>query len=303
MNWAEVNELLTAAETGTSGVGLGVAGLIQRPVGAPGGRRAVFRLSARSATPAFSFPHAPDAQTSGPETSSRCSRDLTRAEFWRFFEPPPGGGVEPDYFFIGNRSTLGVNYDGRHWSMRGAIQYVRLENLPRGAIGPGLLGNGGAYYFQAAGTFSYQFYFRALSAAFTSEGRGVSVEAGRLSFTAKEAASPADPTAALDRARLDGRLLDDMDGSLYQRAWDGVRVQFRRGDWRWTAAAVLPTQGTFEESANLPLDRVRVVTADLAVAPGAIADHTRIRGFAVRLPRHPRRARTARQQRRDGPGR
>ena len=66
-----------------------------------------------------------------------------------------------------------------------------------------------------------------------------------------------------------------MDGSLYQRAWDGVRVGVTRGGWHWTAAAVLPTQGTFEESANLPLDRVRVVTADLSVAPGGPAPITR----------------------------
>ena len=89
-------------------------------------------------------------------------------ELWRFFEPYDGGGTEPDYTFLGNRSTLGVRYDGRRWSMNGELQYVRVEGLPRGAIGPGLLGNGGAYFFQAADTFSYQFYLRALSAAYTS---------------------------------------------------------------------------------------------------------------------------------------
>ena len=215
-----------------------------------------------------------------PGETSFLVENVTRAEVWGFFEPPPSGGAEPDYFFVGNRSTLGVDYEGRRWAIRGAIQYVRVENLPRGAIGPGLLGNGGAYYFQAAGTFSYQFYLRALSAAFVSAGRGVTVEAGRLSFTSTDVPSSADPTVGLAQARLDGRLLDDMDGSLYQRAWDGVRVTGRHGDWQWRAAAVLPTQGTFEESANLTLDRVRVVTADVSVAPGALADHTRFRGFA-----------------------
>ena len=122
---------------------------------------------------------------SAPGETSFLVENLTRAEAWGFFEPPPDGGDEPDYFFAGNRSTLGIGYEGRRWVVHGAMQYVRVENLPAGAIGPGLLGNGGAYYFQAAGTFSYQFYFRELSAAFTSVGRGVTVEAGRLSFTAK----------------------------------------------------------------------------------------------------------------------
>ena len=74
----------------------------------------------------------------------------------------PGGGVHPDYVFFGKRSTLGARYRGARWGMHGAIQYVRLENLPSGAIGPGLLGTGGAYFYQANGTFSYQFYLRRL---------------------------------------------------------------------------------------------------------------------------------------------
>jgi hypothetical protein len=226
---------------------------------------------------------APAPSTTGraPGETSFLAENVTRAEAWRFFEPPQGGGTEPNYVFVGNRSTLGAHYAGRRWGLRGAIQYVRLENLPRGAIGPGLLGNGGAYYFQAAGTFSYQFYLRALSAAFTSASGGVTVEAGRFSFTPEATESPTDPAFALARSRLDGRLLGDMDGSLYQRAWDGVRVRAGRGAWRWTGAAVLPTQGTFEESANLPLDRVRILSGEVTVAPGGLADHTRVQAFAM----------------------
>jgi hypothetical protein len=214
-----------------------------------------------------------------PGETSFLVQNLTRAEVWRFFDPPADAATEPDYAFVGTRSTLGARYDGRRWSVRGAVQYVRLENLPRGAIGPGLLGNGAAYYFQAAGTFSYQFYLRELSASLSSPSHAVTLEAGRLSFTADRAAETAHPAQQLAASRLDGRLFGDMDGSFYQRAWDGVRLHVGRGAWRWTTAAVLPTQGTFEESANLPLDRVRVVTSDVSVAPGSLASHTQFRGF------------------------
>lgn len=206
-------------------------------------------------------------------------QNLTRVEVWRFFDPPANGATEPDYAFVGTRSTIGARYDGRRWSVRGEVQYVRLENLPGNAIGPGLLGNGAAYFFQAAGTFSYQFYLRGLSASVTSASRALTLEAGRLSFTADPAPAAAPAAEALAARRVDGRLFGDMDGSFYQRAWDGVRLRVKRGDWTWTTAAVLPTQGTFEESANLPLDRVRVVTSEAIAAPGGLAAHTQWRGF------------------------
>lgn len=228
--------------------------------------------------PAGAQAPSPPADHASGETSFLV-QNLTRVEVWRFFDPPANGATEPDYAFVGNRATLGARYDGRRWSVRGVVQYVRLENLPRGAIGPGLLGNGAAYYFQAAGTFSYQFYLRGLSASLSSTSRAVTLEAGRVSFTADPPPVAAHPAESLGAARIDGRLFGDMDGSLYQRAWDGVRLRVTRGAWQWTTAAVLPSQGTFEESANLPLDRVRVVTSEVSAAPGGVAADTQLRGF------------------------
>ena len=216
-----------------------------------------------------------------PGVTSFLIENVTRVELWRFFAPFPEGGDEPDYLFGGNRAVLGVHYDGPRWALRGAIQYVRVENLPRGAIGPGLLGNGGAYFFQAAGTFSYQFYLRALSVAFRDPSRRLSIEVGRLSFMPEPMAGPVDPAESLAQERLAGRLLGDMDGSLYERAWDGGRVQVRRGAWLWSAAAAVPTQGTFEESANLPIDRLAVAALDVTAAPGALLERTRFQAFAI----------------------
>lgn len=221
------------------------------------------------------------APSPAPGATSFLVENMTRLEAWRFFEPPIGGGVAPDYWFIGSRSTLGASYDGRRFAMAGAIQYVRLENLPRGAIGPGLLGTGGAYYFQAVGSFSYQFYLRALSFSVKDVLPGVTFEAGRLSMAHRDPGATEPDVHALAAARVDGRLLGDMPWSFYQRAWDGARITARHGGWTTTVVGAQPTQGTFEESANLTLDRLRVVSADVIGAPGALLPHTAVQAFGI----------------------
>lgn len=208
--------------------------------------------------------------------------NMTRAELWQYFEPPPNAATHPDYVFFGNRSTIGATYRGTRWSAQGALQYVRVENLPAGAIGPGLLGNGASYFFQANGTFSYQFYLRGLSLQWRQQSRGLWLEAGRLSRAASTETPSGDAT--IDRLVADevnGRLLGDMEWSFYQRAWDGVRGGVTRGGVAATVTAVLPTQGTFEESANLPMDRVRVAATEVTIAPGTLVPKTRLVAFAI----------------------
>ncbi len=208
--------------------------------------------------------------------------NMTRAELWRYFQPPPNAATRPEYTFVGNRSTLGASYRGTRWSAQGALQYVRLENLPSGSIGPGLLGTGAAYFFQANGTFSYQFYLRSLSLGWRDAASGTWVEGGRLSRAASTETPSGDAT--IDRlvaTELNGRLLGDMEWSFYQRAWDGVRGGLRRGGLAATVTAAVPTQGTFEESANLSMDRVRVAAAELTLAPGTLVPRTRVELFAI----------------------
>lgn len=222
--------------------------------------------------------HPPSA---APGNTSFLVQNLTRAELWRFFAPPPGGGAHPDYVFLGNRSTLGARYRGARWGVHGAIQYVRLENLPSGAIGPGLLGTGGAYFFQANGTFSYQFYLRSLGIAFTHARSGLWLEAGRFSRAAVEEPASGDPTIdTLVRAHLNGRLLGDMEWSMYQRAWDGARGGLARDRWRATVTAATPTQGTYEESANLSMSKLRIAAVEASTPAGAFVPHTTIAAFA-----------------------
>ncbi len=229
---------------------------------------------------------APAAAPADPESitghTSFLVENMTRVEAWRYFHPFNGGGIEPDYSFVGNRTSLGASYAGPRWSLQGTLQYVRLENLPTRAIGPGLMGTGAAYFFQAAGTFSYQFYLRGLSATWRARDLGTWVELGRLSRAASTEPPSGDATIdGLVREELNGRLLGDMEWSFYQRAWDGARGGVRRGGWSATATAALPTQGTYEESANLFMDRVQVGALEVGAAPGALVPRTRVDAFTI----------------------
>jgi hypothetical protein len=72
-----------------------------------------------------------------------------------------------------------------------------------------------------------------------------------------------------------------MEGSLYERAWDGGRARVVHGRWQWMATAAMPTQGTFEESASLPIDRVQVASLEVTATPGALVERMRLQLFAV----------------------
>jgi hypothetical protein len=239
-------------------------------------------LTASTAPAQNGAPAEPPPSASAAGDTAFLVENMTRAELWRYFQPPPNAATRPEYTFVGNRSTLAVSYRGSRWSARGALQYVRLENLPAGSIGPGLLGTGAAYFFQASGTFSYQFYLRGLSLGWRDAASGAWFEGGRLSRAASTEAPSGDAT--IDRlvaTELNGRLLGDMEWSFYQRAWDGVRGGVRRGGLAATVTAAVPTQGTFEESANLSMDRVRVAAAELTLAPGALLPRTRVEFFGI----------------------
>jgi len=191
--------------------------------------------------------------------------NLTRAETWRFFEPRLPE-VDPDYTFWGNRSDLGLRVQGPHFDLDGGFAYVRVEQLPQRAIGPGGLGTG-AFYFAASGVpYSYQVFLTALSASLHDTHRRRALTIGRTRYTSGAegealAGPPSPELAAARRLAIDGRLVGSFDWSLYQRRFDGVRVDWR-GDRRYAGGgAFLVAQGGYEESANLTMDRLFVASA------------------------------------------
>lgn len=196
--------------------------------------------------------------------------NITRVESWSFFDPYPATSPDqlvgdPDYTFVGDRAELGVRVDGSRFDLSGAFNYVRLENLPTNAIGPGGFGSG-AFYFAATGlSYSYQLYLSDLTLRVSSAGDRASLTLGRMPFTSGgERASGNAALETLKRERLHARLVGNFEWSYYQRRFDGGRVDVKRPGWQATAALFVPTQGGFEESTNLSMPKVQVAHASYA---------------------------------------
>jgi hypothetical protein len=221
------------------------------------------------------------AQPAEPKVTGTVS-NITRVESWSYFEPririlapteEPIG--EPSYTFIGDRAELGVRVDGERFDLSGAFNYVRLENLPTDAIGPGGFGSG-AFYFAATGvSYSYQLYLSELLVKVKSRDRNRSLTLGRMAFSSGVRLHPPSNALSGDGAtglrpglnrsverltqeRLQSRLIGNFEWSYYQRRFDGARFDLDRGRWQYTAAAFVPTQGGFEESTNLSMPKVQV---------------------------------------------
>lgn len=195
---------------------------------------------------------------------------MTRAEVWRYFQPPSGALSDPDYTFYGARGMAGVRHREGRWRIGGGIQYVRVEPLPQLAIGPGALGGGGLYQFHAQSTFSYQLYLRELVLG-AEVAPGLDVTAGRLRLE-DGGAAPASAALADLRPRIEGRLLGSFSWALYERAFDGLRVDVARPAWHLHVVAAQPTQGGYEMSANLGLRGLAVAGAALTMRHGARAE-------------------------------
>jgi len=195
--------------------------------------------------------------------------NIARVESWSYFQPridplalTPAPIGDPDYTFFGDRAELGVSVKGTRFDVSGAFNYVRVENLPTDAIGPGGLGTG-AFYFAASGVnYSYQLYLGELTARIKSASERASITIGRMPFASGgEFHSSNASLEELKSERLQARLIGNFEWSYYQRRFDGVRVDVDRARWHVTAAAFVPTQGGFEESTNLSMPKVQVSSA------------------------------------------
>jgi Alginate export len=193
--------------------------------------------------------------------------DTTRVESWSFFQPLPGGG-DPNYSIFGNRATLGVRLSSRHMDADAAVQYAQLLGLPPRAIGPGALGSGGFYYFSAEAPEAFQLYLKTMMMRLKAERYGISLTLGRMGFSSGEENSSG--TAAIDaltQTRVGSRMVGEFEWSVFQRAFDGARLDVDRPSWSANAALLFPTQGGYEESANPTNSSVKVMAGSATAKP------------------------------------
>ena len=201
---------------------------------------------------------------------------------WRFFEPRAGGG-NPDYTFPVNRLLATLDLLGKRVEAAAGVQYVQFGHLPTNATSPGPLGTGPQYFDHSGRTDSRQAYVRTLLVRFKNVGPGITLQLGRFGQTSGSESPSGDPKIeAVKRQRLDSRLVGEFEWSLYQRSFDGVRVDVDRAAWKGTASWTVPTQGGFEEQAGRSLRHVEVAAATFNLKPGSRLRHSDVQGFVYR---------------------
>jgi hypothetical protein len=224
----------------------------------------------------------PASSQPDPAATIWSARNWTRAEMWRFFEPPADGGNH-DYVYAANRLQATVRRTAPRYDMTAALQYVQFGGLPRDAVGPGPLGAGAVYFAHAGRSDSHQVYLRYLNLRLKDLAPGLTIQAGRMAYASgSETASGDAKIEAVKRQRIDARLVGEFEWSMYQRAYDGLRVDLTRPAWAATAVALLPTQGGFEDAAGPTMKDVVVLGSSTAFRPGVVIPHTQLQGFAFR---------------------
>lgn len=223
-----------------------------------------------------------------PQGVSFFLANWTRAEYWRFFEPARGGG-DPTYGDVANRLQFGLRRTSRRYDLLAAGQYVKFGGLPTSASGPGPLGVGAVYFDHSGRRDSRQLYLRYLTLRLRDLAPGLTLQIGRMGYTSgAEASSGQLKIEAVKRQRVDSRLLGEFEWSLYQRGFDGVRVDWDRPAWHATAAAFRPTQGGFEEVAGITIDDIDVVAGTWSFRPGRPLPRTDWQLFTFRYSDHRR---------------
>ena len=212
-------------------------------------------------------------------------RNTTRLELWDYYHPPPPtatltpGDASTDH--VANRLLAGLRIRRGRLDATAALQYVQFGGLPAHAIGPGALGTGALYFDHSGNSASRQLYLKTASVTLRQIARHLDVQVGRMPYTSgAERPSGVPKIEAVKRQRLDSRLLGEFEWSLYQRAFDGVRVDWSAPRYRVTASAFQPTQGGFEDAAGVSMSGVRVVSAVVTSAPGTLLPRSEMQFFA-----------------------
>jgi hypothetical protein len=224
-------------------------------------------------------------QVPPPADTARMSwflRNWTRTELWSFFEPPPGGGNN-QYVYVANRLQLGVRRTAPRLDATAAVQYVQFGGLPADAAGPGPLGLGAVYFAHAGRSDSHQVYLRYLNVRLKNLIPSVNVQIGRMPYSSGgEGASGIPKIESVKRSRVDARIVGEFEWSIYQRGYDGIRVDVTRPRWSSTLLGFRPTQGGFEDAAGATMNDITVLGGNVTATPGTLIKGTEFQAFGFR---------------------
>jgi hypothetical protein len=246
----------------------------------------IFRVLFVASLTTFSSSVSAQTPTSA-DTVEPFLRNWTRLEVWRYFEPPPPSPTltpgDPTTAHVGNRLLAGLRVRRGWGDATVAAQYVQFGGLPANAVGPGALGTGALYFDHSNDRSSGQVFLKTANVAFRRIGGALDVQVGRMPYTSgAERVSGVAKIEAVKRQRIDSRLVGEFEWSLYQRAFDGVRVDWAAKQFQVTGTAFQPTQGGFEDAAGVSMSGVRVFSGVLTTAPGAIVPTSELQVFAHR---------------------
>ncbi|HXW04726.1 MAG TPA: alginate export family protein [Vicinamibacterales bacterium] len=227
------------------------------------------------------------AQPAAPAPIEPFLRNWTRFEAWRYFEPPPATPTfipgDPTTAHLSNRLLAGVRMRRGLLDATVALQYVQFGWLPPDAIGPGALGTGALYFDHSGDTASNQLYLKAAHVTLRRLPGGLDLQVGRMPYTSgAERGSGVPKIEAVKRQRIDSRLVGEFEWSLYQRAYDGLRVDWASKAVQVTGTAFQPTQGGFEDAAGVSMSDIRVFSGVVTTAPGAVVPRSELQVFVHR---------------------
>lgn len=194
---------------------------------------------------------------------------LTRLEGWDWFEA--GADVENEYLDAFETARLGLKYNHPRFSWVVEGQATQFENLPGNAVAPaprGALGTGATYFQHTGDRSATAFFVKHLYLDFhdvlSSRFQGLGFTLGRFPYQEGLETTTGNPKLDwLKRVRLSERLVGPFGWSAFQRSFNGAVVKLERPAFNWTALAVRPTQGGFEEKAGEIIDTIDLFAASL----------------------------------------
>ena len=169
------------------------------------------------------------------------------------------------------------------FELLGAGQYVQFGGLPTNATGPGPYGTGALYFGHSDSTSSKQVYLRYLTVRLKDLVPGLRIDFGRMGYSGGlESPSGNERIEALKNLRVAARLLGEFEWSIYQRGYDGFRLDYSQPTWHASGVAYHPTQGGFEDVAGVQIDDIDVFAGTLTLKPDGAIPNTDTQVFYYR---------------------